>query len=520
MSDVPAPAPSRSARAGAALVAALTERPLLTIVLYSLIGLAVVLGQTWRHTEQIKAAAVAEAAASYSHAIDVFRAFYGSEIVPRAQKAGVEVTHDYRKNDRALPIPATMSLDLLSRFTGGDGASIARIYSADPFPWREGGPHDAFEREAMAAFDAGQRTPFSRFETVEGRPSFRYATPIVMSQACADCHNTHPDSPKRGWNEGDVRGVQEVIAPLPDTLELTLLQAAESLLVLALIGGLAVLLIGLLVKRLKRSLEESRRLAAIAVQRNEELLAAKLEAERASRAKSEFLASMSHELRTPLNAILGFSEVLQLEQFGPLGAPNYREYAADIHGSGVHLLSIINDVLDMARIEAGRVELDESEVDLKETAQQCLPMLRERAAKGGVELRDELPADLPALWADARAVKQILLNLLSNAVKFTEPGGRVSMSAEFAADGGLALTVSDTGIGIAPEMQARVLEAFTQADGGRARRFEGTGLGLPICRGLVALHGGELRLRSAPGEGTAVTILFPAARVGRRAEAA
>ena len=136
---------------------------------------------------------------------------------------------------------------------------------------------------------------------------------------------------------------------------------------------------------------------------------------------------------------------------------------------------------------------------------------------GGLE---QLEVDPVVVDADDRAMRQILLNLLSNAVKFTEPGGRVSMSAEFAADGGLALTVSDTGIGIAPEMQARVLEAFTQADGGRARRFEGTGLGLPICRGLVALHGGELRLRSAPGEGTAVPILFPAAGVGRRAEAA
>ena len=518
--SLPASAPSRAARLRAVLVAALTERPLLTIATYSLIGLVAVLGQTWRHTEQIKAAAVAEAAASYSQAIDVFRSYYGSEIVPRAQKAGVEVTHDYHGKPQALPIPATMSLELLGRIKFDESAPAARIYSAHPFPWRQGGGAlDPFEREALAAFDAGSRQPFSRFEWVGGRKAFRYATPIVMGEACVDCHNVHPDSPKKSWRNGDVRGVQEVVVPLPNTLGLTLVQFAESLLVLATVGGLAILLIGLLLSRLKRSLAESRGLAAIAVQRNEELLVAKLEAERASRAKSEFLASMSHELRTPLNSILGFSEVLKLEQFGPLGSPNYQEYAADIHGSGEHLLSIINDILDMARIEAGKVELNESEVDLHELAPQCLRLLRDRAAKGGVELREELPTELPYLWADARSLKQILLNLLSNAVKFTEPGGRVTLSAE-ANGGGLAIAVSDTGIGIPAEMQAKVLEAFTQADGGRSRRFEGTGLGLPICRGLVALHDGELRLSSAPGEGTLVTVRLPGARLRPRNQAA
>jgi signal transduction histidine kinase len=520
VSAFPASAAPRASGFATALVAALTERPLLTISLYGLVGLSVVLGQTWRHAEQVKAAAVAEAAASYSAAIDVFRSYYGSEIVPRAQRAGVEVTHDYHKNDRALPIPATMSLDLLARIEFDKSLPAARIYSAHPFPWRRTDALDPFEREALAAFDAGRREPFSRFEEVGGRKAFRYATPIVMGEACVACHNSHPDSPKRDWKTGDVRGVQEVVAPLPNTRNLTLRQLFESSVALAMIGGLAILLIGLLLNRLRRSLEESRRLAAVAVQRNEELLAAKLEAERASRAKSEFLANRSHELRTPLNSILGFSEVLKLEQFGPLGAPSYKEYAADIHGSGEHLLSIINDILDMARIEAGKVQLDEGEIDLLDVAAQCMRLVRERASRGGVELSVELPADLPYLRADARAMKQILLNLLSNAVKFTDAGGRVTLSAELTEDGGLAIVVSDTGIGIAPEMQARVLEAFTQADGGRNRRYEGTGLGLPICRGLVALHGGELGLRSAPGEGTLVSVRLPAARLLRRAQAA
>jgi len=520
LTDAVAPAPSRGARIGGALAASLTERPVLSIAVYGMVSLVVVLLQTWRHTEEVKQAAVAEAAASYSHAIGVFRSFYGTEIVPRAQNAGVDVTHDYRKDDRSLPIPATMSLELAKRFKLAEGAPEARIFSAYPFPWREHGDIDAFELEALEFYAGASREPFSRFEQWRGRTAVRYATPIVMSQACVDCHNAHPDSPKRDWRAGDVRGVQQVVVPLPDTLGLTMRQLLESLLVLALIGGAAVLLIGLLVGRLKRSLDESRELAAITAQRNEALLAAKLEAERVSKAKSEFLANMSHELRTPLNAILGFSEVLKGEQFGPLGSPNYQEYAADIHGSGVHLLSIINDVLDMARIEAGKLQLNESEVEFQDVAAQTLRLVRDKAARSAVELKLDLPSGLPYLWADQRALKQILLNLASNAVKFTPRGGRVTIAAETEPSGAFIFSVSDTGIGIAPDMQARVLEPFTQAEGGLTRRYDGTGLGLPICRGLVALHGGDIELHSTLGKGTTVTVRLSPGRARLQARAA
>jgi PAS domain S-box-containing protein len=248
-----------------------------------------------------------------------------------------------------------------------------------------------------------------------------------------------------------------------------------------------------------------------------ELVKSKEAAEFANRSKSEFFANMSHELRTPLNAILGFSEVISDELFGPLGNRRYAEYARDIYRSGSHLLDLVNDILDIAKLEAGKVELHESTIALPDVIGQCLTLLRDRAQTGGVALDLDLPENLPALIADERTLKQILLNLLTNAVKFTCDGGRVTVSAALAADG-LSLSVSDTGIGMSDEDIAVALSAFGQVHSRVTRRHQGTGLGLPISRSLAQLHGGDLAIESSPGAGTTVTVRFPASRlVGKAA---
>jgi len=244
-----------------------------------------------------------------------------------------------------------------------------------------------------------------------------------------------------------------------------------------------------------------------------ELIAAKEQAEIASRAKSDFLANMSHELRTPLNAIIGFSQIITEQMFGPIGNARYREYAGDILYSSQHLLQIINDILDMAKIEAGRVELNEAPVDVHAVASASLRLVRERAEAAGLALKLDIPEELPLLLADERLLKQILLNLLSNAIKFTPRGGRVTIAGRIENDGTWTLSVRDTGIGIDPNDIPKALAPFGQIDGSYTRTRGGTGLGLPIVRALVELHGGTFRLDSEVGRGTTAVAQFPAERV-------
>ena len=251
------------------------------------------------------------------------------------------------------------------------------------------------------------------------------------------------------------------------------------------------------------------------VEAAERLAAALDQAEAANRAKSAFLATMSHELRTPLNAIIGFSDIMLHELFGPLGNPRYHDYARHVQNSGRHLLDLINDVLDMSKLEAGRYTLDESWLEPAVAVETCRALAAVPADAGGVTLESGGIPALPRQMADERALRQVLLNLLSNAVKFTPRGGRVTVTAGLEADGGLAIAVRDTGIGIPADALTRILEPFQQADSSIPGRFGGTGLGLSICRDLMALHGGSLSIDSEPGCGTVVTIRFPADRVAQ-----
>lgn len=239
---------------------------------------------------------------------------------------------------------------------------------------------------------------------------------------------------------------------------------------------------------------------------------AKDQAETASRTKSEFLANMSHELRTPLNAVIGFSEIIHQQIFGPIGETRYVDYAKDIHASGTHLLQVINDILDISKAEAGKVELRETPVDLARALAACVKIVGPRAEAGQVRIEVDVPEDAPLLLADEQRLRQIVLNLLSNAVKFTPPGGRVNAGCGLDPDGALRLSIADTGIGMREQDISLALEPFGQIDSALARRFEGTGLGLPLTKKLVELHGGALELRSLPGKGTTAIVRFPASR--------
>ncbi len=284
--------------------------------------------------------------------------------------------------------------------------------------------------------------------------------------------------------------------------------------------------------------EEARRLneeqlqnAVTGLERSQEQLAElarkyeaeKVRAEGANSAKSEFLANMSHELRTPLNAINGFSEIMVAEMYGPMGDPRYKEYAGDIHNSGQHLLALINDILDMSKIEAGKMNLKFEPVSMEEVTEDAVRLVRNRAEAAGLDLTIDFPA-LPDVEGDYRAIKQVLLNLLSNAVKFTPRGGAVTVRAETRRDAfgeRVRVIVSDTGIGISSDDLARLARPFEQVESQHSKTTQGTGLGLALTKSLVELHDGSLEMHSAPGEGTSVSFTLPVRQgVGIKAQVA
>lgn len=252
--------------------------------------------------------------------------------------------------------------------------------------------------------------------------------------------------------------------------------------------------------------------------REKELELAKEDAELASRTRSQFMAQMSHELRTPLNSIIGFAEVIHDELYGKLPSPKYKDFASDIRESGRHLLSIINDILDLSKGEAGQRKLNPEPVSVPDAVEASLKLVQQRAESIGVTLRNLVSEDLPAVSSEDKLMRQMLINLISNAVKFTKDGGSVTVSTERTGDGGMNIVVQDTGIGMEPGDIEKALMPFTQIDSDLSRQYEGTGLGLPLVESLMKLHDGRFLLESTVGVGTRASLCFPAKAILAEAE--
>lgn len=490
------------------VIDAMARRPVVSVAFFAAAGLGLIAVLAAMVLDDLRYRTALESARSYSATLTAVREYYTSVVVPRARIGGLEVARDYHQRERAIPTPATMSIELGIWINDLVRPAEFRFFSGHPFDYRDdGGPRNAFEAEALERLVNNREPAFSRVVRDGDGLRLRHAEPVVMGAGCAACHNTHPDSPRDDWKAGDVRGVQAVsiaLPPLFPSLSRVIDPSNPTFWpMLALLAGLAAICAVFLVlmRRLRRALDYAR-------QRNRQLAQARIHAEAASEAKSRIMANVSHELRTPLNAIMGFSEMISKEMLGPVSPPTYRDYAADIHDSSRNMLKLVDDVLGIARIESGKFRLEPEPLDAGELLAETAEDFAAAAAQAGARVDVAAPEGDLVIEADRGALRQVLHNLLSNAVKFSPEGGVVTARAQ--GDGaGVTIGIADQGPGIAEADLERVLQPFEVVRSDAHTAKSGAGLGLPLSRMLAELHGGALTIRAAPDEGTTVIVRLP-----------
>jgi signal transduction histidine kinase/ActR/RegA family two-component response regulator len=434
----------------------------------------------------------------YSQTLTDFRTLYTSEVVERVRSHGVDIRHDYENTPGAIPLPATLSIILGQKVAQGSTGGEVKLYSDFPFPWRlkVRAPMDTFEQDALQAFRNGLRDPFIRFEELGGKQVLRYATADLMRPQCLSCHNTHPQTPRKGWKAGDVRGVLSITRPVEQFVQQARSQLWQTF---ALLSAILLLTLGLIALVLR-------------------MMRAQILANEANRFKTEFLLHMSHEIRTPLNGVIGMTQLLEQTSL----TEKQHQYTNTLIRSGHTLLNLVNDILHLSKIEAGYIRLESIPFAVSDLLDELSQLMTPLAMRKGLHLRCEDMGELPAmLWGDPARLNQILTNLLSNAIKFSEQGEVIlevenvpkgetqAEETQDVAQHKLRFTVTDTGIGIPKEAHRTLFDSFTQADVSHARLYGGTGLGLTITKDLVDLMNGQITFESEPGTGTTFWVTIP-----------